>query len=58
MDWLVHRLQLSARLQYFLEGHDETIMNRDRLLTRAIELAGKMQDDYIAPTPPIAKLAD
>ncbi len=49
--------QLSARLQYFLEGHDETIMNRDRLLTRAIELAGKMQDDYIAPTPPIAKLA-
>ena len=33
-------------------------MNRDRLLSRAIELAGEMQDDYIAPTPPIAKLAD
>ena len=50
--------QLSSRLQYFLEGHDEAIMNRDRLLTRAIELVGEMQNNYIAPTPPIAKLAD
>ena len=43
--------QLSSRLQYFLEGHDEAIMNRDRLLTRAIELVGEMQNNYIAPTP-------
>ncbi len=50
--------QLSARLQYFLEGHDEAIMNRDRLLTRAIELVGEMQDGYVAPNPPVAKLAD
>ena len=40
-----------ARFQYFLEGHDEAIMNRDRLLSRAIELVGEMQDDYVAPTP-------
>ena len=33
-------------------------MNRDRLLTREIELVGEMQNNYIAPTPPIAKLAD
>ncbi len=50
--------QMSARLQYFLEGRDEAIMNRDRLLTRAIELVGEMQDSYVAPTPPVAKLAD
>ena len=48
---------LSARLQYFLDGHDEAVMNRDRLLTRAIELVGEMQDSYVAPKPPIAKLA-
>jgi 3-hydroxyacyl-CoA dehydrogenase len=49
--------QLSARLQYFRDGHDETIMNRDRLLPRAIALVGEMQDGYAAPTPPVAKLA-
>ncbi len=49
---------LSARLQYFLDGHDEAIMNRDRLLTRAIELVGEMQDSYVSPKPPIATLAD
>ena len=50
--------QLSARLQYFRDGHDETIMNRDRLLTRAIELVGEMQEGYIAPRPPFARLAN
>jgi 3-hydroxyacyl-CoA dehydrogenase len=50
--------QLSARLQYFLDGRDETIMNRDRLLTRAIAVVGEMQDGYVAPKRPVAKLAD
>ena len=50
--------KLSARLQYFREGHDETIMNRDRLLTRAIALVGEMQDSYAAPQKPVFKLAD
>ena len=50
--------QLSARLQYFRDGHDETIMNRDRLLTRAIELVGEMQEGYTAPRPPFARLAN
>jgi 3-hydroxyacyl-CoA dehydrogenase len=50
--------QLSARLQYFREGHDETIMNRDRILTRAIALIGEMQDNYLVPQRPTFKLAD
>jgi len=50
--------ELSAKLQYFLEGRDETVMNRDRLLTRAITLIGQMQDDYVAPQKPNLKFAD
>ena len=50
--------QLSARMMYFRDGHDETVMNRDRLLPRAIEMITKMQDGYQAPTPPVAQLAD
>ena len=50
--------QLSGRMQYFLEGRDETVMNRDRLLTRAIALVGEMRDGYNAPAQPTAMLAD
>ena len=50
--------ELSAKLQYFLQGRDETVMNRDRLLTRAITLIGQMQDSYKAPKKPIFRLAD
>ena len=50
--------QLSGRMQYFLEGRDETVMNRDRLLTRAIALVGEMRDGYNAPARPTAMLAD
>ena len=50
--------QLSGRMQYFLEGRDETVMNRDRLLTRAIALVGEMRDGYSAPARPTAMLAD
>jgi 3-hydroxyacyl-CoA dehydrogenase len=50
--------QLSARMMYFLESRDETVMNRDRLLPRAIEMVTAMQDGYQAPQPPVARLAD
>ena len=50
--------QLSARMMYFRDGHDETVMNRDRLLPRAIEMIAEMQDGYKKPPPPVAQLAD
>ena len=50
--------QLSARMMYFLEARDDTVMNRDRLLPRAIEMVTAMQDGYQAPQPPVAQLAD
>ena len=50
--------QLSARMMYFRDGHDETVMNRDRLLPRAIEMIAEMQDGYKTPPPPVAELAD
>ena len=50
--------QLSARMQYFLDGRDETVMNRDRLLTRAFAIIGEMQAGYKAPAEPVANLAD
>ena len=50
--------QLSARMMYFRDGHDETVMNRDRLLPRAIEMIGEMQDRYRPPAVPVAQLAD
>ena len=49
--------QLSARMMYFRDGHDETVMNRDRLLPRAIEMIAEMQDGYKTPPPPVAQLA-
>ena len=50
--------QLSARMMYFRDGHDETVMNRDRLLPRAIKMIAEMQDGYKTPPPPVAQLAD
>ncbi|CAI8181809.1 MAG: putative 3-hydroxyacyl-CoA dehydrogenase [SAR116 cluster bacterium] len=50
--------QLSARMMYFRDGHDETVMNRDRLLPRAIEMIAEMQHGYKTPPPPVAQLAD
>ena len=50
--------QLSARMMYFLESRDETVMNRDRLLPRAIEMITGMQPGYTAPRPPVASLAN
>ena len=50
--------QLSARMMYFRNSHDETVMNRDRLLPRAIKMIGEMQDGYRPPAVPVARLAD
>ena len=50
--------ELCSKLQYFREGHDETLMNRDRLLSRAISIIGEMQDNYIAPQKPFIQLAN
>ena len=49
--------QLSAKLKYFFEGRDESVMNRDRLLSRAIRMVGDMQNNYTAPRAPLIKLA-
>ena len=49
--------ELSARLQYFRPDQDETIMNRDRLLPRAIALVGELAANYQPPQPPNAQLA-
>ena len=49
--------ELSARLQYFRPEQDETIMNRDRLLPRAIALVGELAVNYQPPKPPKAQLA-
>ena len=50
--------QLSARMMYFRDGHDQTVMNRDRLLPGAIEMVTAMQDGYTPPARPVATLAD
>ena len=50
--------QLSARMMYFLESRDETVMNRDRLLPRAIDMVIGMQAEYTPPQRPVATLAD
>ena len=50
--------QLSARMMYFRDGHDETVMNRDRLLPRAIEMIAEIKDGYKTPPPPVVQLAD
>lgn len=49
--------ELAARMQYFRIGHDETVMNRDRLLPRAIDLVRAMASGYCPPEPPTARLA-
>ncbi|MDP4633276.1 MAG: hypothetical protein NWS54_09205, partial [Porticoccaceae bacterium] len=49
--------ELASRMQYFRQDHDETVMNRDRLLPRAIQLVTKMAASYTPPKPPKAELA-
>ena len=42
----------AAKLCYFVPGHDETVMNRDKLITRATALLTDMAPGYTPPTPP------
>ncbi|MEK9729374.1 MAG: 3-hydroxyacyl-CoA dehydrogenase NAD-binding domain-containing protein, partial [Alphaproteobacteria bacterium] len=46
--------RLSAKLEYFRQSHDISIMSRDRLLTRAIEEAEQMAGNYhVLPVPEV-----
>ena len=49
--------ELASRMQYFRPGHDETVMNRDRLLPRAITMVQDMAHGYQPPAPPAVQLA-
>ena len=42
----------ATRLRYFIPGRDETVMNRDKLITRATALLTSMAPGYTPPTPP------
>ena len=42
----------ATKLRYFVPGHDETVMNRDKLITRATALLADMAPGYTPPTPP------
>ena len=41
----------AAKLRYFIPGHDETVMNRDKLITRGTALLADMAPGYTPPTP-------
>ena len=49
--------RLSAKLEYFRQSHDISIMSRDRLLTRAIEEAEQMAGNYHVLSVPEVRLA-
>ncbi len=49
--------RLAARYQYFRDGHDSSVMNRDRLLSTAIDRVSALAPDYQPPTPPAPQLA-
>ena len=42
----------ATKLRYFIPDHDETVMNRDKLITRATALLADMAPGYTPPTPP------
>jgi len=48
--------ELAARLSYYREGHDEQVINRDRLLAAALAAVSDLQAGYQAPQPPVFKL--
>ena len=41
----------AVKLHYFIPDHDETVMNRDKLITRATALLADMASGYTPPTP-------
>lgn len=48
--------QLAERYQYYLPQRDDAVMNRDRLLPKAIAALQEMQDSYTPPAEPQVKL--
>lgn len=48
----------SARLRYFLPERDQMLMNRDRLVSAAIDSIEQLAADYIPPAAPIFTLPD
>ena len=42
----------ATKLRYFRPGHDETVMNRDKLITRASAMIREMASSYTPPEPP------
>ena len=42
----------ATKLRYFVADHDETVMNRDKLITRATALLTDMAQGYTPPSPP------
>jgi 3-hydroxyacyl-CoA dehydrogenase len=42
----------ATKLRYFQPGHDETVMNRDKLITGASAMIREMAPDYTPPEPP------
>ena len=42
----------ATKLRYFQPGHDETVMNRDKLITRASAMIRDMAPGYTPPEPP------
>ena len=49
--------QLSAKFEYFRDGHDISLMSRDRLLAQAIQEVQHSVADYQAVTEPEVRLA-
>ena len=49
--------ELSARLAYFDSNKDDSVINRDRLYSVAIEKLASLSSGYQPPTEPIIKLA-
>jgi 3-hydroxyacyl-CoA dehydrogenase len=49
--------QLSAKFEYFRDGHDISVMSRDRLLAKAIQEVQHSVSDYQAVAEPEVRLA-
>lgn len=46
----------ATKLKYFRAGHDQSVMNRDKLITKASAMIADMADGYTPPTPPTMTL--
>lgn len=48
--------ELATKFQYFQPDHDETVMNRDKLITQASKTLLRLGDGYSAPEEPVFEL--